>query len=217
MASKKPVDSPLVVVDAPPSYDDCGHTDSSAARLGNTHGSELGIQGKTPTVSQIICHLKLLYAFSKLKARISSLDGLFGIFSLPDNEPDDDFEDVSPSQALLRARIREKRWAVYVQRAAQRFERWWFALRAQRDAEWLQIRTMARENSEYYLRAQSPTDGSGKSFLQGMMPPLGKSFYLFAWYNVLLSLGTLPTFNIMFRRFFNVRKMRFDEAGYINL
>lgn len=81
----------------------------------------LGPASPTPTPDQCIAHLKLLEAFHQLREDVATTDGLFGISDSLDpvdepgarNHPD-----------ILR-RIREKRWAVYVARAAARFEKWW--------------------------------------------------------------------------------------------
>ena len=75
---------------------------------------------QTPTADQCIAHLKLLEAFHQLREDIALKDGLFGIC--------DSFADTkvtAQEKAELLVRIREKRWAVYVARAAKRFEKWW--------------------------------------------------------------------------------------------
>ena len=75
---------------------------------------------RTPTADQCIAHLKLLEAFHQLREDIALKDGLFGI--------SDNFADTkgtAQEKAELLVKIREKRWAVYVARAAKRFERWW--------------------------------------------------------------------------------------------
>lgn len=69
-----------------------------------------------PTADQCIAHLKLLEAFQKLREQVASDDGLFAI-----TPPSGDQAADTKMQAL----IREKRWAVFVARAVDRFERWW--------------------------------------------------------------------------------------------
>lgn len=72
-----------------------------------------------PTVDQSIAHLKLLEAFHELREDVATTDGLFGI--------SDDFASKlsDSSRTKMVVRLREKRWAVYVARAADRFETWW--------------------------------------------------------------------------------------------
>lgn len=70
-----------------------------------------------PTVDQCIAHLKLLEAFHQLREDIATNDGLFNI------SDQSAVESSRPDEVL--AKLREKRWAVYVARAADRFERWW--------------------------------------------------------------------------------------------
>lgn len=75
---------------------------------------------KTVTRDHCVAHLKFLAVLADLRDFISNQDGLFGLF----DSHADKFADQS---AQARARIREKRWAVYVARAADRYEKWWFA------------------------------------------------------------------------------------------
>ena len=164
-----------VAADAPPAYEQTGSSFNQASRLGNADISELHVRSRLPNTSQGICHLKLLFAFSKLKEHITNLDGLFDIFNLPDDQPADDFEDLKHSRALLRIRIREKRWAVYVARAAYRFERWWSAMRAQNQAEQLKFEDMRGHNSKYVESVKKDVKDSVGSWMNGMMPPLGES------------------------------------------
>jgi hypothetical protein len=81
-----------------------------------------------PTPEATLGHLKLLEAFYALKDEVAYTDGAFGLFDCraPGTE-----ESVAGDQpATIRrlealAQIREKRWALYVARAADRFESWW--------------------------------------------------------------------------------------------
>ena len=73
-----------------------------------------------PTSDQCIAHLKLLEAFHQLREDVATQDGLFGI--------QDDFVPSTlneRSRANILTKIREKRWAVYVAKAVERFHRWW--------------------------------------------------------------------------------------------
>ncbi|KAJ5287682.1 Protein of unknown function DUF1399 [Penicillium angulare] len=81
-------------------------------------GEDLGspIDG-TITTDQCIAHLKFLAVLADLRDSISNQDGLFGIFDSQANKFPDSYD-----QAMIR--IREKRWAVYTARAADRYEKW---------------------------------------------------------------------------------------------
>ncbi|KAI1880428.1 hypothetical protein JX265_002049 [Neoarthrinium moseri] len=67
-----------------------------------------------PTVDTCLVHLKLLRAFEQLKSKIGYTDGLWEIWD---------------SRALgnveVLAKLREKRWALYVARAVDRYQAWW--------------------------------------------------------------------------------------------
>lgn len=71
-----------------------------------------------PSIDQCIAHLRLLEAFYNLREDVSTQDGLFGL--------KDSMAGIDSSRdesALFR--IREKRWAVYVARAVERFTIWY--------------------------------------------------------------------------------------------
>lgn len=83
-------------------------------------GRDLGspVSG-TITADQCVAHLKFLAVLADLRDSISNQDGLFGIFDSQANKFPESYE-----QAMMR--IREKRWAVYTSRAADRYEKWFF-------------------------------------------------------------------------------------------
>jgi hypothetical protein len=71
-------------------------------------------------IDECVMHLKLLSAIAKLRNLVKGTDKLFGI----DNNEARNFS--SPrKQGEATARIQEKRWAVYVARAVDRFTIWW--------------------------------------------------------------------------------------------
>jgi hypothetical protein len=80
---------------------------------------------QTSTVSRDLCiaHLKFLAAIADLRDTISNTDPLFG---LEDTQADGVF-DKEQDINCARARIREKRWAIYTARAVDRFTAWWNA------------------------------------------------------------------------------------------
>lgn len=68
-----------------------------------------------------IAHLKFLEALYQLRESVANEDGLFGIAT----PPEDKSEKSEKKNADAQIRVREKRWAVYVARAVDRFETWW--------------------------------------------------------------------------------------------
>lgn len=104
----------------PPSYEE--------ATISDKKGSSL------PRPSEVVAHLKLLFAFHKLKEIVLNDSSLFGI--------DHSWlygEKAGCTQDALQIRqfIADKRWDVFVQRAVLRFESWWTALRG--DSNWRKI------------------------------------------------------------------------------
>lgn len=95
---------------------------------------------KDPDADTCLAHLKLLFAIQTLKEDIGYTDGLWNIW---DSRPDLDFgytADIYPPGSEIRkltpedkkklslAKIREKRWALFVARAVDRYEAWWSSL-----------------------------------------------------------------------------------------
>lgn len=106
-----------------------------------------------PTVDTCLAHLKLLFALQSLKEDVGYTDGLWGIWDSraggPDSDIDTDLPDdslppsaaaapditgspgekgkIPPSdlQKIRLSKIREKRWALFVARAVDRYEAWW--------------------------------------------------------------------------------------------
>jgi hypothetical protein len=76
--------------------------------------------GETVAIDECIIHLKLLSVMANLRNSIRGTDELFGIR----NSEAGNFSDPrKQTQAVMR--IQEKRWAVYVARAVDRFTDWW--------------------------------------------------------------------------------------------
>jgi hypothetical protein len=78
-----------------------------------------------PSVNETIAHLKTLECFSRLRQTIASTDGLFGIHNAI-------IVDIARSSNLasgegvdeLLPKLAEKRWAIYISRAVDRFHAW---------------------------------------------------------------------------------------------
>ncbi|KAI8193166.1 hypothetical protein KHU50_012681 [Colletotrichum sp. SAR 10_65] len=85
-----------------------------------------------PTEAHCLAHLRLLYAFNRLKTETGYRNGLWNIFdsragsqtSAHDSKKAAISDPAEPSIDIL-VKLREKRWAVYVARAVSRYEAWW--------------------------------------------------------------------------------------------
>lgn len=123
--------------------------------------SHLDLQeSEKPSADRCLAHLKLLEAFYQLREDISQHDGLFGII--------DKVAGAGSTQehAKLLAKIREKRWGVYVAKAAKRFETWWEVC----------VEPDARRTSQERLAkvTSNCSQGQGLQFDENNLPPLGK-------------------------------------------
>lgn len=94
-----------------------------------------------PDVDTCLAHLKLLFAFHSMKEDVGYTDGLWDIW---DSRADLDVELSAADLEILGARgqktlpdderklklskVREKRWALFVARAVDRYEAWWASL-----------------------------------------------------------------------------------------
>ncbi|KAJ5163215.1 uncharacterized protein N7500_005045 [Penicillium coprophilum] len=101
----------------PPSYS-ADKVEQPPLALPQLHLGPPTSSSTTVTRDQCVAHLKLLAVFADLRDTISSDDGLFGI-------NDAEAERFPDSLNEARARIREKRWAVYTARAVDRYTKWW--------------------------------------------------------------------------------------------
>ena len=116
---RRSVSNPLSPRETESSIGDAGPSIITAA----FSNLDLGPASSEPTEDRCIAHLKLLEAFHQLREDIATTDGLFELY--------DDFVPEYLSQknkAAVLLKIREKRWAVYVAKAAIRFETWWETL-----------------------------------------------------------------------------------------
>jgi hypothetical protein len=125
--------------------------------------ASLNLFGHTPkpTEDHCLAHLKLLEAFNQLREDVSTNDGLYGLHnSLVKCE----LSEAQRKVAL--AKMREKRWAVFVGVAAERFAVWWKSLNPQ--AKMLQ-------QHELSLKSYGNTSVSGevREFSRDNIPPLG--------------------------------------------
>ena len=156
---------------APPPYtsqDTTEHDLSSQTRSLNLSG--LDQQSTLPTPDKTIAHLKLLHAIQTLRNDISSANGLYG---LNDNCALSNGAS-GEARAAIEAKLSEKRWAVFVTKAVDRFTVWWDILARQYDAQPLKLQDMHYKSGtmaasvEKTVATQIPWDN-------GLLPPLGRS------------------------------------------
>ncbi|KAK8113931.1 Alpha-ketoglutarate-dependent sulfonate dioxygenase [Apiospora kogelbergensis] len=79
----------------------------------------------TPLVDTCLAHLKLLRAFEDLKSRVGHSDGLWDIWDSRAQNAGRGGPGRSTDALEILVKLREKRWAVYVARAVDRYEAWW--------------------------------------------------------------------------------------------
>jgi hypothetical protein len=136
-----------------------------------------------PDVDRCFAHLKLLAAFQSLKEDVGYTDGLWNIWDnradgdeikVPNGPPADipmppPGEQKIDDQKLRKlSQIREKRWALFVARAVDRYEAWWNTVSAHADP--LTLEDMGRAGSPKYDTFTS--GASGLAWTQDSVPPL---------------------------------------------
>jgi hypothetical protein len=120
-----------------------------------------------PDTEHCLAHLKLLSSFHALKEDIGYTDGLFNLYDakceLLDNR----------DEAL--AKMREKRWVLYIARAVERFESWWLNALCIREAskrlEGQEMRATVLEFTEFTKQ------GRVQKWSPSMLPPIGMMVY----------------------------------------
>ncbi|KAF5023479.1 hypothetical protein F66182_4479 [Fusarium sp. NRRL 66182] len=98
---------------------------------------------RDPSPDICLAHLKLLFAFESLKEDVGYTDGLFGIWDSradrnmevrEDGEEHPFYEGYAPDvddKKKFLSKIREKRFALFIARAVDRYEAWWNTFRDQ--------------------------------------------------------------------------------------
>lgn len=109
----------------------------------------------------VVAHLKLLAVLADLRDFISNDDGLFGLF---DSEADK-FPD---SLNEAKAKIREKRWAVYTARAVDRYTQWWFTCLPM-SRPYITIKDLENSNYEEIVNCEMSVLWSAER-----LPPIGE-------------------------------------------
>jgi hypothetical protein len=130
--------------------------------------SSLSIPSVITKVDESTClaHLKLLFAFHNLKEDVGYTDGLWDILdSKVDSYKAADDKDADPAAVL--ARLREKRWALYVARAVDRYETWWNCFPSDQPL----LASDVDDNTPAYSNFTSSTRAI--TWTPQMLPPLG--------------------------------------------
>ena len=154
----------------PPSYSASAAQEPPAdisTAFANLNLHEPPALAQTPTPDECLAHLKLLEAFYSLRQDVCQHDGLFGI--------NDSFATAStePERTQHLAKIREKRWQVYVSKANKRFEAWWTTC----------VLPEARRQTQYAVTTlgRTPWVGEKLNFERQNLPPLGNQTIRKSW------------------------------------
>lgn len=127
----------------------------------------------TSTKDECIAHLKLLAAFADLRDTIGKSDSLFGI----DNKEIERFNDQNTMNEAA-AVLSEKRWAVYVTRAVERFTIWWQKCVPVCGVDGLDSYLTVKDVELGKILAEAPGCGMRIEWTQDTMPPLGRLLLL---------------------------------------
>lgn len=141
-----------------------------------------------PTVEKCLAHLKLLHAFQSMKEDVGYTDGLWNIWdSRAESGGDIDIDEVTeplPSRTadsssgkhkrspedekkIRLSKLREKRWALFVARAVDRYQAWWDSFTG---GGLLRERDMAKDTVSAYSTFVFPTNY--QNWTEVMLPPL---------------------------------------------
>jgi hypothetical protein len=168
---EKVAPTPVAEMDkqAPPSYayndPELDAPTGPSAELSAAFAS-LNISNMPPTFPQAdhcLAHLKLLSTFNAMKEDVGYTDGLFGLW--------DAKCEMTDNKEKTLALIREKRWALYVARAVDRFEGWWLNVLCANPNVRLQSRSMVENVREY---SQFTSIGQPQKWTPEALPPIGK-------------------------------------------
>ncbi|CAD0110110.1 unnamed protein product [Aureobasidium uvarum] len=115
----------------PPAYEDAGRQQHNVQLFTPSASSLPQLDPDLPSPEDCVAHLKLLECFYRLKQKIASTEGLFGIScdvvgDFDQSTPQKDTQKEPKNETLTL--LAEKRWQVYVSRAVERFARWRYSL-----------------------------------------------------------------------------------------
>ncbi|OTA68463.1 hypothetical protein K449DRAFT_461315 [Hypoxylon sp. EC38] len=140
----------------------------------NSAFKSLNLSSSTSEVTPDTClaHLKLLHAFQNLKEDVGYTDGLFGLFdsrvvSQNDKKSNAVEKDLKLDDETGKrlAELREKRWALFVARAVDRYEAWWGTISK---------RSLSEHDMEIYSAKYNgfTSTNAPLSWAENILPPL---------------------------------------------
>lgn len=128
-----------------------------------------------------LVHLRLLAAFQSVKEDVGYTDGIWGLFdSRVLSQQDKKSKTVDNGQKLedktvkRLAELREKRWALFVARAVDRYEAWWTALSKKHLTE-KNMQGHYEEGSDSTIYGAFTSRGTPLQWAEHILPPLGTS------------------------------------------
>lgn len=184
---------PAYEATAPENGHDIDETVNLTAAFDNLTLSNLP---EDPSAERCLAHLKLMFAFQWMKEDIGFTDGLWGLWDsragpvdpILKGRPEKDIstadtaepkpsveERIRNKNLETLSRVREKRWALFVARAVDRYETWWKFLMKKLPGRPLSESNMDVPGSTMYEKF--PTDPSAVlRWTKNMLPPLGEFF-----------------------------------------
>ncbi|KAK3299773.1 uncharacterized protein B0H64DRAFT_351109 [Chaetomium fimeti] len=193
---------------APPAYTAQDRNNADPSLTAAFDNLQLPTNPVNPEVDTCLAHLKLLFAFQWMKEDVGFTDGLWGLWDdlagpidpvlkrRPEKKPEkgagNDGEAAAPEPSVeekmrnknleILSEIREKRWALFVARAVDRYEAWWQAMAAMTGASPLKERDMTPDSFAYTLFPFN-IDGTVR-WDENMLPPLD---VLMVWHTHMLN------------------------------
>lgn len=142
---------------------------------------EPNITERKLTVNTCLAHLKLLHACHSLKEEVGYSEGLFGLYDsyATDDANDLDLDIIHAQKGgkleqvdrinLGLSKIREKRWALFVARAVDRYEAWWKTIQGPNSlTEDMMVDPVSDLYSYFPIISENP-----QGLREDMLPPLG--------------------------------------------
>lgn len=167
---KEPLDT---YEEAPPRYS--FENEAPPVEELNAAFSSLQFTSRSTEVTPDTClaHLKLLHAFNALKEDVGYTDGLWGLYDSRILSHKDKKSNAVQNNLKLDdetgkrlAGLREKRWALFIARAVDRYEAWWEKI----SMAYLMEDDMEGESEKYsgFISNKSPL-----AWAENILPPLG--------------------------------------------
>ncbi|KAH6628758.1 hypothetical protein F5144DRAFT_537475 [Chaetomium tenue] len=137
-----------------------------------------------PSPETCLAQLKLLFAIQGMKEDVGYMDGLWGLWDSRAGPLDQSVQSVEgkmqDQQLQILSQLREKRWALFVARAVERYRAWWrlFGGRPLREDD------MMVQNSTAYVEFPGSAGSEGIEWREEMLPPLD---VLMVWHTHMLN------------------------------